>query len=395
VTVRHSIELFSGLGGLALGMSRAGWKHELLIEWDRDAVSTVEHNRKKDIKHVRSWPIVRQDVREADWNPYRGKVAAMSGGPPCQPFAIGGKKRGHEDDRDMWPETARAVRVVDPHAFVFENVRNLAGPKFKSYLEWVKECLRRPHHPRSDDETHEEHLARLRAMKSAPFYLVDHVVVNAADYGASQIRYRVLVRGVRASAGVPLAPMAATHSRDRLLWNQWVSGEYWTNHGLPQPPDSAIPKGDQARVRLLRTKPLAPPTGEAWITVRDAIAGLGEPDGKRNHVFQAGAKAYKGHTGSALDMPSKALKAGDHGVPGGENMMILPDGKVRYFTVREAARLVNLPDEYLFNASWTETMRGLGNAVPAALGKAVGLWLMATVEAVEASAAPRRRRRAS
>lgn len=380
--MRRSIELFSGLGGLALGMSRAGWKHEILVEWDRNAVSTVEHNKKREIEHVHSWPIVREDVRKIDWKPYRGKVVGMTGGPPCQPFGIGGKKRGHEDDRDMWPETARGVRVVDPHAFTFENVRNLAGPKFKNYLEWVKESLRRPHHPRSDGETHAEHWARLCAMTSAPYYVVDHLVVNAADYGAPQIRHRVLVRGVRASSGVLLASMTPTHSRDRLLWDQWVSGEYWKRHRLPQPPDSVIPKGDQAQVRQLRARPLAPPPGKAWVTVRDAIAGLGEPDGKRNHVFQGGAKAYKGHTGSALDMPSKALKAGDHGVPGGENMMILPDGSVRYFTAREAARLVNLPDDYLFTASWSETMRGLGNAVPAALGEAVGQWLMATVEAV-------------
>jgi DNA (cytosine-5)-methyltransferase 1 len=391
--VRRSIEIFSGIGGLALGMSRAGWHHELLVEWDRDAVSTVEHNRQRRIKHVSAWPIVRQDVREIDWKPYRGKVVAMSGGPPCQPFGIGGKKRGHEDDRDMWPETARGVRVVDPHAFVFENVRNLAGPKFQGYLEWVKESLRRPHHPRRDGETHAEHLARLRLMSSAPFYTVDHLVVNAADYGAPQVRHRVLVRGVRASAGLPLGPMPETHSRDRLLWNQWVSGEYWQGHGRPMPPDSAIPAVDQVRVRRLRAKALAPPPGLPWVTARDAIAGLGEPDGKRNHVFQGGAKAYKGHTGSSLDMPSKALKAGDHGVPGGENMMILPNGGVRYFTTREAARLVNLPDEYLFTASWSETMRGLGNAVPALLGEAVGRWLMATVESVEAGMAPRKKRR--
>lgn len=391
--MRRSIELFSGIGGLALGMSRAGWEHALLVEWDRDAVSAVEHNRNRGVGHVAAWPIERVDVRSVDWKSYRGKVVAMSGGPPCQPFAIGGKKRGHEDDRDMWPETARAVRVVDPHAFTFENVRNLAGPKFQSYLEWVKESLRRPHHPRRDDETHAGHLARLRAMTAPPFYLVDHLVVNAADYGAAQIRHRVLVRGVRAAAGVPLAPMPATHSRDRLLFDQWVSGEYWDRHGLGRPSDDAMPKGDRARVRKLRGLPLAPPPGLPWVTVRDAIAGLGEPDGKANHVRQFGAKAYKGHTGSPLDTPSKALKAGDHGVPGGENMMVLADGSVRYFTAREAARLVNLPDDYLFPASWSETMRGLGNAVPAALGEAVGRWLMRTTDAVEA-VAPRRRRRA-
>jgi DNA (cytosine-5)-methyltransferase 1 len=112
-----------------------------------------------------------------------------------------------------------------------------------------------------------------------------------------------------------------------------------------------------------------------WITIRDALDGLGEPNGRHNHVLQIGARVYPGHTGSPLDLPAKALKAGDHGVPGGENMMVRDDGSVRYFTTREAARLVGLPDDYEFPRSWTESMRQLGNAVPAPLGAAAGRWL--------------------
>lgn len=390
---RRSVELFSGVGGLALGMSRAGWSHALLVEWDSDAHATVLHNQRCGIEHVASWPAIQADVQGVKWKPYRGKVRAITGGPPCQPFAIGGKKRGHEDARDMWSEAVRAVREVEPEAFIFENVRNLAGPKFRSYLEWVKQCLRHPNHPRRDAETHAEHLARLRSLLEPARYLVDHLVVNAADYGAAQVRHRVLVRGVRATTGVPLAEMPATHSLERLLWDQWRTGEYWERHRLPQPPDSAMPRIHSAKIRRIRAS-LVPPQGRSWVTVRDALSGLGEPDGKANHVFQAGARAYKGHTGSPLDLPAKALKAGDHGVPGGENMMVLDEGGVRYFTAREAARLVDLPDDYLFPASWSETMRGLGNAVPAKLGEAVGKWLAGIVEATEVAVPVKRRRRA-
>ena len=59
--------------------------------------------------------------------------------------------------------------------------------------------------------------------------------------------------------------------------------------------------------------------------------------------FNQARKYLAGHTGSALDEPAKTLKAGDHGVPGGENMLMLPDGTVRYFTVRESARLQTFP----------------------------------------------------
>jgi DNA (cytosine-5)-methyltransferase 1 len=65
------------------------------------------------------------------------------------------------------------------------------------------------------------------------------------------------------------------------------------------------------------------------------------------------------------------LQAGDHGVPGGENMMVLDNGELRYFSAREAARIQTFPDGYVFHGSWSETMRQLGNAVPVALARQV------------------------
>jgi DNA (cytosine-5)-methyltransferase 1 len=161
---------------------------------------------------------------------------------------------------------------------------------------------------------------------------------------------------------------------EALLWDQWITGDYWRRHNLNMPSNGSIPLRHRATVERLRSE-MIPPAFKAWITVRDALADLGEPNGKANHVYQAGARAYPGHTGSSLDLPAKALKAGDHGVPGGENMMVRDDGSVRYFTLREAARLVGLPDDYEFCRSWTESMRCLGNAVPVQLGEAAGKWV--------------------
>lgn len=110
--------------------------------------------------------------------------------------------------------------------------------------------------------------------------------------------------------------------------------------------------------------------------MRDAIADLPDPEQHpnssiSNHRLNPGARSYKGHTGSPYDESAKTLKAGDHEVPGGENMLLRPDRSVRYFSVREAARLQTFPDDYEFRGSWTESMRQLGNSVPVRLAEAV------------------------
>ncbi|HWK36013.1 DNA (cytosine-5-)-methyltransferase [Sphingomonas sp.] len=349
----RSVELFTGCGGLGLGLARAGFHHDLMVEWNGDAVATVLHNKALGVEHVADWPIVRSDVREIDWKQFAG-VDLVAGGPPCQPFSIGGKHRGDDDHRDMWPQAIRSVREIRPRAFLFENVRGLTRRKFAGYLQSIIDGLAKPAADLS--------------------YEVRVISVNAADFGAAQKRHRVIIAGVRSDVLVrPVAMLQPTHSRDRLLWEQFVTGTYWREHGLPrqkEPTDYL----DISTVKKLRALGVEP-TGKRWVTVRDKLRGLGDPTGVGNHVFQAGAKSYKGHTGSPLDQPAKALKAGDHGVPGGENMMVLPGGAVRYFTTREAARLQGLPDNYDFPRSWTESMRQLGNAVPSELAEAVGKWM--------------------
>lgn len=370
-----SIELFSGCGGLALGLSQAGFNHLLMVERNGEAAATVAHNAKLGIEHVMHWPYSQKDVRELDWNPYRG-VMVVAGGPPCQPFGIGGKALGPDDERDMWPEAVRVIRETEPVSFAFENVFGMLRERFESYVAWVKACLERPNHPRRARETHEAHLKRLLRIPKAYEVIVQSV--NAAEFGAPQNRRRILFLGVRASLGVLPPLLRRTHTRERLLWDQYVSSDYWHRHGMTMEGKQPLIKPDEGLVKRM-TGLLVPPPGLPWVTVRDALHGLGEPDGINNHSMQSGAKAYPGHTGSPLDLPAKALKAGDHGVPGGENMMLRDDGTVRYFSIRESARLMGLPDDYSFPRSWTESMRQMGNAVPVQLGRAVGDWLMSQV----------------
>lgn len=385
-----SVEVFGGCGGLGLGLARAGFRSRVFLERNGDAVATVSHNASRGVRHLRDWHIAHTDIRDMRWGDLRDQLALVSGGPPCQPFGIGGLKKGAGDPRDMWPEAIRVVRETLPAMFLFENVRNLAGPRFRPYLEWIEWRLRhvaervvRP------GETPADQLVRLRDLPE--IYRTSMTVVNAADFGAPQVRHRVLLAGLRSDLNAAPGHPKPTHSMEALLWDQWITGDYWRRHGLLMPEDHAIPPRARAAVLRLRGQ-MCPPLERPWLTVRDAVADLGEPNGWNFHVFQPGARVYPGHTGSLLDWPSKALKAGDHGVPGGENMMVLPNGSVRYFSLRESARLVGLPDDYEFCRSWTESMRGLGNAVPVQLGEAAGRWIFDVIEAtVRAKGAPRKR----
>ena len=92
---------------------------------------------------------------------HEGKVELVSGGPPCQPFSLGGKHAAHNDARDMWPAAVRAVREIRPKAFIFENVKGLTRESFASYLAYIVHQLTYPELVRTDDEAWTDHLSRL------------------------------------------------------------------------------------------------------------------------------------------------------------------------------------------------------------------------------------------
>lgn len=398
----HSVELFVGAGGLALGTARAGFQHEAVIEWDRDACATIRRNQTDGVEHVRDWRIVEGDVKDYDFLTHRGKADFVVGGPPCQPFSVGGKHGGHNDKRNMFPEALRAVREIMPKAFIFENVKGLLRQSFANYYNYVILQLEFPTVRSKRDEEWTDHLARLEKLNTAGRkpkalrYNVVYQILNAADYGVPQCRQRVLIVGVRADLGVEFSFPKATHSADALLLDKWVTGEYWDRHKIAMSNRPTMPEKVRRRVDRLPTLVHAM-LPKPWRTVRDSIGSLprisiGQSSRKiANHFLRPGARSYPGHTGSPWDEPAKTLKAGDHGVPGGENTLRLADGSVRYFSARECARLQTFPDNWTFEGSWTESMRQLGNAVPVALAEVVATRLAGVIGQVgELSATPSR-----
>jgi DNA (cytosine-5)-methyltransferase 1 len=105
----RSIELFAGAGGLAIGTANAGFDHDALLEWDRNACETIRVNQSRGLSAVQSARLVEGDITDYDFRRHAGVVDLVSGGPPCQPFSIGGKHKGFEDARNMFPHAVRAV----------------------------------------------------------------------------------------------------------------------------------------------------------------------------------------------------------------------------------------------------------------------------------------------
>ena len=376
-----SLELFVGAGGLALGSARAGFTHIAVLDWNSNACLTLRTNKEAGVDYVRDWDVIECDLREYDFGQYSDEIDVVFGGPPCQPFSIGGKHLGHEDERNMFPEAIRAVRVTRPKAFIFENVKGLLRVSFSDYYDYIIHQLRFPEVKRRDSEEWTSHLSRLKKLNRSSgrpglSYEVIYECHNAADFGVPQHRERVFVVGIRSDLAEKYTFPEATHSQDALLYDQWITGDYWERHKIAKSKRPKEPTRHKHRVERLKHA-LEQTSKQPWRTVRDAINDLptikiGQTStGITNHFLNPGARSYPGHDGSRLDEPAKTLKAGDHGVPGGENTLRCSDGSVRYFSVRECARLQTFPDEWFFEGSWTEAMRQLGNAVPVDLAEVV------------------------
>ena len=89
-----AIELFAGAGGLSIGIGRAGFKPERIVEWEPNCQRTLLANRHASQADAKRWPLeIERDVRDADFTAHEGKIELVSGGPPCQPFSVGGRHR--------------------------------------------------------------------------------------------------------------------------------------------------------------------------------------------------------------------------------------------------------------------------------------------------------------
>ena len=111
---------------MAKGLELAGTTHQAFVEWNPDACNTLRQNYGNDL-------VFEGDVRDFVFSNYQD-VDIIAGGPPCQPFSLGGKAKGFNDRRDMFPAAISAIRTLMPKAFIFENVKGLLRESFSEYV---------------------------------------------------------------------------------------------------------------------------------------------------------------------------------------------------------------------------------------------------------------------
>lgn len=202
----HSIEFCAGAGGQAIGLEQAGFRHEALIEIERDFASTLELNRP-------GWNVFTRDMNDFDGRPYKG-IDLFAAGLPCPPFSVAGKQLGDLDERNLFPAAIRLIDEMRPKAVMIENVRGFLSPVFKEYREALKRQL------------------------SKLGYHTDWRLLNASDFGVPQLRPRVVIVAIRNDfADIFDWPTALPHNpptvgetlKDLMGARGWLGTKAWAN----------------------------------------------------------------------------------------------------------------------------------------------------------------------
>ena len=185
--------LFSGIGGAELAASWMGWTNAFHCEINPFARKILEYHFPNSISY--------DDITTTDFTTWRGKIDILTGGFPCQPFSVSGKRKGAADDRYLWPQMLRAIREIQPTWIVGENVAGLL---------WMVQPGEEINVGRSEHLFEENYLVRreqeftlhaiLDNLEQAG-YAVQTFVIPACAVGAPHRRDRVWIVAHRADAG--------------------------------------------------------------------------------------------------------------------------------------------------------------------------------------------------
>lgn len=333
-----SVELFAGGGGLALGMHKAGFKHLLLNEYDKDACATLMNN-------MPQWNVVQGDIHDIDFTPYHGQVDFLSGGFPCQAFSYAGKRLGFEETRGtLFFELARAVKEIQPKVFMAENVRGLLEHDNGRTIETIKAVI-----------------------AELGYTLIEPRVLRAIMYNVPQKRERLILIAIRNDIAPYVSFGWPSVCGDfRTLRDAFYSGELYDT-------DVPVSEGQKYPPAKERVMKLVPEGGD-W---RDLPANVAEEYMKGSYHLGGGKTGMARRL--SMDEASLTLTC----APAQKQTERCHPIETRPLTVREYARIQTFPDSWEFCGSLSAKYKQIGNAVPVNLAWAIGRSLIRLFNDIE------------
>lgn len=354
-----SVSLFTGAGGLDLGLEQAGFQTLFAVDADPDAVRTLEVNRTAGVaigdgrKYLEGTVILPpQGVESVTADQLRpaGCSASwvpdiMAGGPPCQPFSSSGKMLSLDDPRGrLFEHFVRLATALRPRVILFENVRGLVtarGPKGEPG----------------------EAIRRVKDAFEEIGYATTFALLNAADYGVAQRRVRCIMLATRCTTLPDFPEPTHGESPSASLFDRrlpWVTlGELLATLPPPNPEEIVRPTARLA---------------EQLATVPEG-SGL-KSAGARETTRPGGHWGYRQGTFIAdPSQPARTVTAS-----ASQDWIRLPDGSLRRLTLRECAALQGFPSGWQFVGPVASRFRLVGNAVPVVLGRVLGEALRAALE---------------
>ena len=345
--------LFSGAMGLDLGVEEAGGELVLANEIDRGAIATIRHNRP-------GVPVISDSVTEVTATRFEleagvgvGELDLLCGGPPCQSFSVYGNRSGALDPRgQMVFEFVRLVGELAPKCFLMENVRGLHSMPL----------VPRAHADRVPG--FEPWMARNGSLMTALVLElrqfgdeVDVFLVNSVNYGAPQIRERMIVMGNRlGQKNHVLAPTHSNRPADQLPPFRTLRDALGENF------DDRWPELMNFSPRKLKYLSMVPPGGN-W---RSLPIDIQKESMGKSWYLKGGRSATWRRL--SWDFPSPTVVT----MPNHASTSMCHPDEVRALTVGECAAIQEFPADWEFLGTTAEKYRQIGNAVPVRLGRIAG-----------------------
>jgi DNA (cytosine-5)-methyltransferase 1 len=362
---------FSGAMGLDLGLESAGWHPSLAVEIEPVFCQTIERNRP-------NIQVVQCDVSALSGDKLEvltghRTVDLMVGGPPCQSFCPGGNRAALNDPRgNAIFEYLRLISEIRPKMFVLENVANLvtAAIKHRPIAErpgqsWnlSSYSVRQPSLfdgvdgeplPLTEDEMSGSAIRYLLTTVIAELkYQVRFTVLDSADYGAPQRRHRFVMIGARDDVPPDFIPPTHGTEAQPFITVRDAIGDLVDSPG----PGSQYTEETRSYFDLV-------PQGGNWRNLPDEVAvkAMGE----------SSLKAGGGKTGFFRRLHWDRQSPTVTGKTNRKGSAMCHPSESRPLSVHECARLQGFPDDWHISGSVADQYTQIGNAVPVALGKAIG-----------------------